>query len=107
QLNRHDDTLVERLKNISGEDETTVDRKYADPINVKLTTRFVILSNDLPRFKDPSGALANRFIILRFTLDILGREDTTLLAQLLEERPAILGWAVEGWRRLRERGRFI
>jgi putative DNA primase/helicase len=107
QLNRHDDTLVERLKSISGEDEITIDRKYADPITVKLTTRFVILSNDLPRLKDPSGALANRFIILRFTVDFVGREDTTLLARLLEERSGILAWAVEGWKRLQARGRFI
>jgi putative DNA primase/helicase len=107
QLNRHDDTVVERLKNISGEDETTVDRKYADPLNVKLTTRLVILSNDLPRLKDPSGALANRFVILRFTVDFVGREDTTLLAQLLEERSGILAWAIEGWKRLGTRGRFI
>ena len=72
QLKRHDDALVERLKMISGEDLITIDKKYADPFTVKLPTRLVILSNDLPRFKDTSGALANRMIILPLIEELLG-----------------------------------
>jgi putative DNA primase/helicase len=36
-----------------------------------------------------------------------GREDTTLADQLIEELPGILLWALDGWRRLRERGHFV
>jgi len=39
--------------------------------------------------------------------DFLGREDFNLTEKLLAERAGILNWAVEGWRRLRDRGRFI
>jgi putative DNA primase/helicase len=107
QLKRHDDGLVERLKMISGEDRIMIDRKYADPFSAKLPTRLVIMSNDLPRFKDASGALANRMLILRLTKSFLGREDRTLGARLLRERPGILSWAVAGWKRLNDRGRFV
>jgi len=92
---------------ISGEDKITVDKKYADPFTVKLPTRLVIMSNDLPRFKDTSGALAHRMIILPLAVSFLGREDPTIGARLLRERPGILTWAVAGWKRLKERGRFV
>jgi putative DNA primase/helicase len=107
QVKHHDDALVERLKAISGEDLITVDRKHASAVTVKLPTRFVIMSNDLPRFKDASGALANRMLVLRMTQSFLGREDTGLGARLLAERPGILMWAIAGWKRLGDRGRFV
>ena len=71
-------TVVERLLSITGEDLLTVDRKFRDPWNGKLPTRFVILSNELPRFHDSSGAIANRLLILQMTESFLGREDRTL-----------------------------
>jgi putative DNA primase/helicase len=37
----------------------------------------------------------------------LGREDFDLTEKLLEERAGILNWAIDGWRRLRDRGKFI
>ncbi len=107
QLKKHDDGLVERLKMISGEDMITVDKKYVDPVTVKLPTRLVIMSNDLPRFKDTSGALANRMIILPLSVSFLAREDPSLGTRLLAERPGILAWAIAGWKRLNERGRFV
>ena len=55
---------VERLLSISGEDTLTIDRKYRDPWTGRLPTRFMILTNELPRFTDSSGALASRFVDL-------------------------------------------
>jgi putative DNA primase/helicase len=71
-------TVVERLLSITGEDMLTVDRKFKDPWSGKLPSRFVILSNELPRFGDASGAVANRFLILQMTKSFLGKEDRTL-----------------------------
>ena len=48
--------VVERLLSISGEDALTIDRKSLEPITVKLPTRLVIFSNELPRLGDLSGA---------------------------------------------------
>jgi putative DNA primase/helicase len=46
-------------------------------------------------------------VLLQLNRSFFGHEDTGLTARLLTELPGILLWAVEGWRRLRERGRFI
>jgi putative DNA primase/helicase len=98
--------VVERLLSITGEDALTVDRKFLEPWTGKLPTRLMIISNELPRLSDSSGALVGRMILLRLTDSFFGREDPDLTKKLLAELPGILLWAVEGWRRLRERGRF-
>ena len=97
---------MERLLSITGEDMLTVDRKYREPWSGKLPTRFVILSNELPKFRDSSGAIANRLLILQMTESFLGREDHTLDARLAAELPGILMWALEGLDRLVRNGRF-
>lgn len=99
-------TVVERLLSITGEDMLTVDRKFRDPWSGKLPTRFVVLSNELPKFRDASGAIANRLLILQMKTTFLGREDRTLDNRLRAELPAILLWALEGLDRLTARGRF-
>lgn len=99
--------VTERLLSISGEDALTVDRKYLLPWTGQLNARFVILTNELPRMHDASGALASRFIVLRTNQSFLGREDTTLTERLLQELPGILLWALDGLNRLNARGRFI
>lgn len=100
-------TVIERLLCISGEDTLTIDRKHMTSVTMKLPTRFVFLTNELPRLTDASGALAGRFMMLRLTESFYGREDKTLTAKLLTELPGILNWSIEGWRQLRERGHFV
>lgn len=100
-------TVVERLLCISGEDTLSIDRKFLGSISMKLPTRFMFLTNELPRLNDASTALARRFLVLRLTNSFYGQEDTTLTDQLVAELPGILLWAIEGWKRLRERGRFV
>ena len=46
--------IVERILSITGEDAQTVDRKNLQPVTVKLPTRFVIVTNELPRLGDAS-----------------------------------------------------
>jgi putative DNA primase/helicase len=99
--------IVERLLSISGEDALDVDRKYASAWTGQLRVRFVILANELPRLGDASSALPGRFIILHLTESFYGEEDPGLLDRLLPDLPRILHWALEGRRRLRERGYFI
>jgi putative DNA primase/helicase len=99
-------TVVERLLSITGEDMLTVDRKYREPWSGKLPTRFVILSNELPKFRDSSGAIANRLLILQMTESFLGREDRTLDKRLAAKLPGILNWALEGLNRLTDNDRF-
>ena len=99
--------IVERLLSISGEDAVTIDRKHMSAVTVKLPSRFTFISNELPRLTDTSGALAGRMLILPMRESFYNREDTGLTAALMTELPGILLWAIAGWQRLRERGRFV
>jgi len=99
--------VVERLLSISGEDSITVDRKHLAPWTGRLPTRFLILTNELPKLSDASGALASRFVLLCLKRSWYGVEDMMLTERLLDELPGILNWAIEGWRRLAERGYLI
>ena len=100
-------TVAERLLSISGEDAITIDRKHREAWSGTLPTRFMILTNELPRIWDSSGALANRFIVLLLTESFLGREDTELTDRLATELPGILNWANYGWASLQRRGYFV
>ena len=99
-------TVVERLLSITGEDMLTIDRKYREPWTGRLPTRFVMLSNELPRFTDSSGAIATRMLILQLTKSFLNREDRTIECRLVPDMPGILNWALEGLDRLATSGRF-
>jgi len=63
-----------------------------------------VLSNEMPRLTDASGALVSRMIVLRLTESWYGEEDTKLTGKLLEELPGILWWAIGGWQQLQKRG---
>ena len=95
------------MLSISGEDTLTIDRKNMVPLTMKLGTRIMLCTNELPRLTDSSGALANRFLILTLQESFLGREDVGLTERLLTELPGILRWAVGGWHSLDMRGHFV
>lgn len=99
--------ISERLLSISGEDSLTIDRKFRTAWTGRLSTRFMILTNELPRITDASGALTGRFIILVLKNSFYGREDAALTDRLLIELPGILNWALVGYRRIRQRGHFL
>ena len=99
--------IAERLLSISGEDGITIDRKFLDPWTGRLTTRFAIMTNELPRIADASGAVASRFIVLTLQRSFYGKEDHGLTERLLGELPGILNWSIAGWHRLRARGHFL
>lgn len=100
-------TVIERLLCITGEDSLTVDRKHVGSVTLRLPTRFVLLSNELPRLPDSAQALAGRFLLLILRHSYYGQEDPTLTSRLLAELPSILVWALDGLDRLRDRGRFV
>jgi putative DNA primase/helicase len=99
--------VAENLLRVSGEDRVEIDRKNREPLTLKLGVRFLLLTNELPRIADASGAMASRFVVLTMSESFFGREDPGLTAKLLPELPGILSWAVEGWHRLRARGYFM
>lgn len=99
---------VEKLKSISGEDGVDVNRKFEKLLPaVRLKVRFVMISNNLQRLTDPTGTISDRFIFLKTTQSFYGREDLGLESRLMGQLPGILNWALEGLRRLTERGYLL
>lgn len=99
--------VVENLLRITGEDTISIPRKFMPDYTARLPTRFMLLTNEIPRFADGSGALPSRFLILRLTRTFYDNEDHCLEARLMAELPSILNWALTGLDRLTHRGRFM
>ena len=99
--------IAERLLSISGQDALNVPRKYKADWHGRLGTRCVIMTNELPRLGDASGALASRFVMLTMVNSFYGKEDHGLKERLLGELPGIFNWSLAGLQRLRNRGRFV
>ena len=91
---------------VSGEDDVNVARKNKTDWSGRLSVRFMLLTNEVPRLADASGALAGRFVTLVLTRSFFGKEDKNLTDRLLTELPSILNWALDGWDRLQEQGHF-
>jgi putative DNA primase/helicase len=98
--------ITEKLLSIIGEDVQDINRKNKPYWSGILRLRLMILSNELPDFKDDTGVIATRFVILQTQVSFLGREDTNLEEKLCGELSGILNWALIGWQRLVERGKF-
>jgi putative DNA primase/helicase len=98
--------VAERLLSISGEDVLTIDRKNREAWTGQLPARIVVLTNEMPRLSDASGALVSRFIMLPTTVSFFGRENMALFDELCIELPGIFNWSLDGLERLRERGYF-
>jgi putative DNA primase/helicase len=98
--------IVEQLLSLSGEDALTINPKGVKAFEMRLRTRVLLVSNEVPGLYDSSGALASRWILLKMSQSFYGREDRGLEARLLAELPGIFQWAVDGWHTLQARGRF-
>jgi putative DNA primase/helicase len=85
----------------------TIDRKFMPAWTGRLPTRFAIMTNELPRISDTSGALVGRLVVLVLVQSFYGREDPALTVRLLTELPGILNWSLHGYRRLCQRGYFV
>jgi putative DNA primase/helicase len=103
------DRVFQKLKKITGSDTVSIDRKYREPIQVKLATRFTYAGNELPIFHDEPQAMLQRFNLLYYGNNFYETEegpDRDLGKRLKRELPGIANWAIIGLKRLLERGEF-
>lgn len=104
---KDDGVAVERILSITGEDPVSIEKKNKGIYSARLTTRFLLVSNELPKMTDESGALRSRVILLRLFNSVdEARRDPQLADKLLMELPGILNWALDGLDRLTERRMF-
>lgn len=91
---------------LGAEDSMSIPRKNREDWYGRLGVRVTMMSNDLPSFRDVSGALAGRLLLVEFRENFYGREDLTLIGRLLTELPGILNWALDGLDALNLAGSF-
>jgi putative DNA primase/helicase len=100
--------ILERLKSIVGCDDQNVDRKNRSELaNVRITARFTIAVNELPRLPDASVSLRWKVIAIPYNVSFVGKEDIGLSEKLLAEIPGITNWALKGLMDLRQTGKLL
>jgi hypothetical protein len=72
------DLLAEHVLKLSGRGLFTIDRKHKSHWTGPLPCKLLLISNEMPKLKDASGALASRFITFRTRTSFYGREDRHL-----------------------------
>ena len=99
------------LKEYTGGDSMSFDRKNRDPITARPTAKLILSWNNRPVFHDRSNAIWRRMILVPFNLKV---EESKIVygmsdpAWWLEsgEVPGILNWALVGLTRLLEQNKF-
>lgn len=99
---------LERIKMITGGDDLDVNRKGKTMWNGPLGG-VMITANEIPTFKDNSGAISKRFLVLQMTKGVRGTSqmDPNLKKDILNESSAVLNRILDAYDRLRERGHFV
>lgn len=94
-------------KVVSGE-ELTVQHKNQNPFSFEPEAAHWFNSNHLPKTRDSSEGFNRRWLILEFNNRVgVDKRVIDLDSQILEhEREAIVAWAIQGYKRLIEIGKF-
>lgn len=97
---------VERILNITGEDQVSLNRKNRSYWIGTLNTRLMFVSNETPKLIDASGAIVTRFMSVNLVKSFADKPDATLGSRIMEELPGVFNWALEGAKRLERQGAF-
>ena len=103
----------DRIKQITGSDTITLDRKHTSAVSFVPTVKLLISANTPPHVTDRSDAIWTRLPVLPFTHQIPeGKRDRSMpdVASpdwpFRSELPGICNWALEGLTRLHKQGGF-
>jgi P4 family phage/plasmid primase-like protien len=99
------------LKSFTSGDRMMFDRKNIDPVEALPSARLVLATNNRPRFSDRSGGIWRRLLLMPFRVQIKQEERVYGMDKAgwwlqQGELPGVFNWAIEGLKRLRERGCF-
>jgi len=98
---------TEKLLQVIGGDPVGVEAKWKNVrAAVRLTCKFTMAVNIMPEIPDGARALESRLNILSFPNSYVGKEDWGLKRRLAKSAYKLVPWALEGLKRLRERGEF-
>ena len=100
------ESVIERIKKVSGGDAVDFKRKYKSRMSCTLPTRITLVANHVPRLFDDSEALSHRMLVLPFEVSFADREDPYLINTLSAEIEGIALWALQGMARLNKNQQF-
>ncbi len=94
------------LKQITGGDPIKVERKGKQPFNYVFNGGVILACNNLPIILDDKGGhLFERLLTIPCTHTIEAeKRDSMILDKMLNEKAAIINWALEGYHRLKDNG---
>ena len=96
------------FKNLTGDGEVNAQKKFGDPYQFRNRAKLIMSYNEVPQLKDLSPGMLSRPIIVPFKRDLTQEsdQDKKLKEKLKAELPGIFNFALEGWLRLEQQGRF-
>ena len=100
------DAATSKLLSVIGEDAVPVEKKGVDVQSEVLPTRVMVMSNEMPSFKDSSGALVKRWVVVETKVSHRDNPDRALGNRIMGELSGIFNWALIGLRRLEKQGHF-
>ena len=96
------------IKMLVGGDTMNVRQIRKDPFLLKPTAKLWWAMNELPPVADTSEGFWRRVMVIPFNRQFAVNERILDLKERLDaELPGIFNWAMQGLRRLRDRGRFV
>lgn len=96
------------IKSAVAGEKVMVDEKYKAQYDMNFTAKLIISCNDLPYIRNAGAAIRERFYVLPFLRTFNENErDPNLKQKLRKEAAHIFSWAVNGLKRLMDRGYFI
>ena len=97
----------ERIKQITGGEPLTVERKYMPAYTAPATALLVFASNELPQLRDKTGSILRRLRMILFeTVIPEEKRDAGLQDKIYRELPGVLNFALEGLVELRRLNMF-
>lgn len=106
-VSEHAKDFEAEFKKITSGEPINCNQKFVPTFPFTPYCKIVIAANRFPRITDHSSAFYNRLLIIPCNRIFLPSEqDRTLKHRLLEELPGIFNWAIEGLKKLNQRGLF-
>jgi P4 family phage/plasmid primase-like protien len=97
------------FKLATGEDWVEAERKFGQPFRFRNYAKMLFSANKVPEIKEDTDAVYRRWLVIDFPNSFYGeKRDVDLLSKLItpEEMSGLLNWALEGLRRLLDKGDF-
>lgn len=97
------------VKELAIGDPMNAEAKHGDPYKARPTAKHIFSANQVPQRNSPHKAFYNQWLTIRFTQQIPEDDQNEDIEDVLttpDELSGILNWAMKGYQRLYEQGRF-